>query len=185
MLQVFSRDLEPMAYGLWRPLLRQLDEMFETQTASQSQPRDQWSQERPAFSPSYDLHETDQHYLVNFDIPGVQRDDLNIELTGNRLVVSGERRAEGKGARERYGKFQHVFTLPDGVTADGLVAEHKDGVLRLSIPKPSTVRATKIRIADGTGKNGFLKNLIGEKKAKDASETKAPSEDSESVAMKN
>ena len=185
MLQVFSRSLEPTTYGLWRPLLRQLDDLLETQAAAQAKAPESWAQGGGEFAPVYDLQEVDDHYVLSFDIPGVQRDDLNIELTGNRLVVSGERKCDGRAIRGRHGKFQQVFTLPDGITAEGLVAEHKDGVLRLTIGKPSTVRATKIKIADSTGKSGFLKNLIGDKKAKDAAEVRVSGEKAEEGVLSN
>lgn len=183
MLPTLSRDFDPATYGFWRPLLRQLDEMFDSQTSSQDRSqRDAWGSD---FSPSFEADETDSHYVMSFDIPGVHREDLNIELIGNRLLVSGERKSEGRKNSRRFGRFQQAFTLPDGISADGIVAEHKDGVLRLALRKPEASRPTKIKIADGTAQNrngGFFKNLVGDKKAKDAVEIKGATVKSEPEA---
>lgn len=184
MLPMFTRDFEPTSYGLWRPLLRQLDEMFDA--TQNSNARGQWDQTRSDFAPNVDIEETDDHYLLSFDVPGVRRDDLSIELTGNRLVVAGERKSEGKNAAGRYGKFQRLFTLPDGVSAEGIEAECKDGVLRLAVQKPSAAKTAKIKINDGSGKSaGFLKNLIGDKNQRDSVEVKAAAEKREPAALTN
>ncbi len=165
MLPVLSRDFDPATYGFWRPLLRQLDEMFDAQNSPQD------LSQRDAWGPNFEMDETDDHYVVSFDIPGVNREDLNIEMVGNRLSISGERKSEGRKTSRRFGRFQQVFTLPDGISADGIVAEHKDGVLRLALRKPEASRPTKIKIADGSAQvrsGGFFKSLVGDKKAKES-----------------
>jgi hypothetical protein len=72
------------------------------------------------------------------------------------------------------------------VTAESIVAEHKDGVLRLAVQKPSTAKATKINIADGTAQQregGFFKNLVSNKKTKKAVEINGATSKDEPVAM--
>lgn len=184
MLPMLSREFDPVTYGFWRPLLRQLDEMFDQQASSN---RDQLDAGRSDYSPNYEVDETDGHYVMSFDVPGVHKEDLRIEVTGNRLLVAGERKPEGRNGSRRYGKFQCIFTLPDGVIADDIVAEHKDGVLRLAIQKPAAARAVKIKIADGATQNrdgGFFKSLVGSKK-RDAVEIKGAMAKNEPVAMAN
>lgn len=112
------------------------------------------------FSPAYDVEETDDAYMLTFDVPGIARKDLDLEIQGNRLAVSGERKT---GERKR--RFQLFFTLPAGVDAEAVNAQHQDGVLTLTIAKPTSARAKKITIGDQPSKGGFMKNLIGEKKA--------------------
>src|SRR5437763_1569595 len=83
-------------------------------------------QQRLIFEPQVDVEESDTHYLIKFDLPGIQKEDVKIELRDNQLIVSGERkeeRAEGrKGSRylqERfYGQFQRTFSLPSNVNPD-------------------------------------------------------------------
>ena len=166
----WDRDVNP-----WSAFFRDIDTVFNSLPRSAREPLEY---DATALSPAYDLEENEDHYLLSFDIPGVSRDDLNIEVTGNRLVVSGERKSEGKGSGRRYGKFQQVFTLPEGVTAETMHADYKDGVLRLAIQKPTAAKPTKIEIGDGSSKaGGFLKSLIGEKKtAKEGSVAKPPAE---------
>lgn len=130
MLAVFSRDFGPVTHTYLRPLRRGFDEL-----------RDQ-----ATFSPNFHSEELEDRFLLTFDIPGVQRDDLNIEVTGNRLLVAGERKAEGRVSRGRFGKFEQVFTLPEGIGAANVHADLKDGVLTLSIQKPTAPKATKIEI---------------------------------------
>lgn len=185
MRSMLSRELEPVTYGFWRPLLRQLDEMFDQQA---SQNREQVDAGQSDYVPNHEVDQTEEHYVMSFDVPGIHRDDLNIEVTGNRLLVSGERKPEGRSGSRRYGKFQRLFTLPDGVTADDVVAEHKDGVLRLAIQKPAAAKAIKIKIADGaaqTREGGFFKNLVSGKRQKDTIEIKGATSRNDSVAMAN
>lgn len=107
-----------------------------------------------AFAPSFDIKETGDAYVFAADLPGVQRDDLDINITGNRLTVAGKResetRKEGENhfASERtFGHFSRTFTLPEGVDASGVKAEMKDGVLTLTVPKMPEVQPRKITIA--------------------------------------
>lgn len=184
MLPMLSREFEPTTYSFWRPLLRQLDEMFDQQASSN---REQLDTGRSDYIPTYEMDETDDHYVMSVDVPGVHHDDLTIEVTGNSLVIAGERKSEGHNGVRRYGKFQLLFTLPDGVIVDGIIAEHKDGVLRLAIQKPAAAKAIKIKIADGATQNrdgGFFKSLVGTKK-KNAVEIKGSTARNEPVAMAN
>ena len=106
-----------------------------------------------AFLPSFDVKETNEGYVFKADLPGLKEKDLDISLTGNRLTVSGQREEEAKQEGERYyayersyGSFSRSFTLPDGVDADSVQAELKDGVLTLSIAKKPEVKARKIEL---------------------------------------
>jgi HSP20 family protein len=165
MLPLLSQDFEPITYEFWRPFLRELDSDH---------------------TPRYEVDETDSHYVMSFDVPGVHRDDLSIEMTGNQLTVAGERKAQGHNASRRYGKFQQVFTLPEGVSAEGIVAEHKDGVLRLAIQKPAAMKATRIKIADGAAQQrsgGFFKNLVGDRSEKKPVEIQGATAKNEPTAM--
>lgn len=111
------------------------------------------------YLPAFEVKETDESFVFKCDVPGVKEDDLDITLTGNRLTVSGKREAEE--AREtdrfyayerRYGSFSRSFTLPEGVDADNIRTELKEGVLSLTLskkpeiqPKHITVKTTKAR----------------------------------------
>lgn len=105
------------------------------------------------FMPSFDVKETPEAYVFTADMPGIKREDLDIELTGNRLTISGKREAE-KSVQEAqyfsqersYGTFTRTFALPEEVESSKVAAELKDGVLQLQVPKSPEVRPQKISI---------------------------------------
>ncbi len=106
-----------------------------------------------AFSPSFEVKETKDQYLFRADVPGVKDSDLEVSITGDRLLISGKREAEvsDKGdtwyTYERsYGSFSRSFTLPTGVDVDHAKAELKDGVLNLALPKLPEAQARKISV---------------------------------------
>jgi HSP20 family protein len=115
------------------------------------------------FQPSADVHETEGHYMINFDIPGVKKEDIKIEMRGNQLEISGERKDELKNGKGRsYGKFERSFTLPETVNAEKIEAHYEDGVLSLALPKAETAKPKTIEIQTGNG--GFFSKLLSSKK---------------------
>ncbi len=91
--------------------------------------------------PPVDLHETADHYVLVAEVPGLQRDDLEIQLHDGHLLLSGVRR-EAQVACEQYhrierghGSFSRTFHLPLPVDADRIVADLRDGVLTITCPK--------------------------------------------------
>lgn len=121
------------------------------------------------------LAESEHDYLISMDLPGVAKEDVNIEVQGRQLVVSGERKSqqeqnEGQLRRvdRRFGRFQKVFTLPEGSESGKIEARYELGVLYLRIPKSETVKPKRIDIQEGKG--GFFKKLIGKDKDKNQSQ---------------
>jgi HSP20 family protein len=110
------------------------------------------------FSPACDVTETDNSFEINFDIPGVNKDDVKVELKDNVLSISGERKSESeKNTKNRhlkersYGAFQRSFALPSGIDASQVRAEYNNGVLQVSIPKAEESQAKRIDIREGQG----------------------------------
>jgi len=106
-----------------------------------------------AYLPSFDIKETSKGYVFMADLPGVKQEELDINLTGNRLTITGQReseeRKEGENffATERtFGNFSRTFSLPEGVDPNGVVAELKNGVLTLTVPKVPEVQPKRITI---------------------------------------
>ena len=89
-----------------------------------------------------ETEETDREFKVTFDLPGVKKDDVHVEVVGNQLRISGERKEE-KEVKDRsfyhserfYGLFERSFSLPKNVKIDEISADFKDGVLKIAIPK--------------------------------------------------
>jgi len=105
------------------------------------------------WNPSVDLYEMDDNFVIKAELPGVEKDNIAIDVKDRVLTLSGERshdnevKEENYYRRERsYGKFQRAFTLPADVESDKIKAEYKDGVLKIEVPKPEEVKPKQITI---------------------------------------
>jgi len=105
------------------------------------------------WAPAMDLSETDDALVLRADLPGVDRDDVAIEVKDNVLTVSGERRSEHEDKQEglhrierSYGSFSRSLTLPRGVDAEAVTAGFDKGVLEVRIPKPVEAKPHKVAI---------------------------------------
>lgn len=122
------------------------------------------------FQPSCDIKETKDHYLVSFDMPGVKKEDIKIEVHNNQLVISGERQYEmreedGEAAlrHERaFGKFERTFALPATVNSEKIEAHYENGVLNVAVPKIEPAKGRTIQIQ--SGQSSFFGKLLGSKK---------------------
>jgi HSP20 family protein len=106
--------------------------------------------------PAMDLVETEDHFVLRADLPGLSEGDVSIEVEDNVLTVSGERKAEHEATKEGYhrverafGAFSRSLTLPEGVDADAVTASFDRGVLEIRIPKPEQRKPRKISIGLG------------------------------------
>ena len=106
--------------------------------------------------PSMDLVETEEHFVLRADLPGLSEEDVSIELEDNVLTVSGERKAEHEEKKEgfyrverSFGQFRRSLTLPEGVDADKIAATFDKGVLEVRIPKPEERKPRKVAIQVG------------------------------------
>jgi len=107
-----------------------------------------------AFMPSFDVKETSDAYIFTADMPGIQKEDLDVQLAGNRLTISGRRETEETKESERFfsqersfGTFNRTFSLPEEVDSSKVVAELRDGVLHLMVPKSPETRPQKIVVS--------------------------------------
>ncbi len=103
------------------------------------------------FTPLADVEETTDAYTVEIELPGVKRDDVDIEVAGRRVAVRGERKEKERVGilrrRDRtIGRFSYEVTLPGDVQEDGVEAHLDEGVLTLRLPKPERERARRIEI---------------------------------------
>lgn len=142
-------------------LQREVDSLFEDFKRPTNRRYETWA-------PSCDVKETEGHYLLNFDVPGVNKDDIQIEMKDNQLVVKGERKeehTENNGTRhfsERiYGSFSRTFTLPTAIDSDKIEASYSDGVLHISVPKAESAKPRQIKI--GSGPSNVFKKILGNK----------------------
>lgn len=108
--------------------------------------------------PPLDVHETDEFLCVEAEVPGMDPDKLDISLTGDILALSGEKvdesefdKAESNGrirhySERRYGSFQRSIKLPCPVDPERVSAEHRNGVVTITLQKASTVRPKRIAV---------------------------------------
>lgn len=103
--------------------------------------------------PAVDVHETEDTYLIEADVPGINPADIEVTLEKGVLTLKGERKAEKnvdeKGARhvERsYGSFVRRFSLPDTADAESIDARAEQGVLRLTIKKKAESKPRRIEV---------------------------------------
>lgn len=107
-----------------------------------------------AFNPAVDVKETPTAYLVEAELPGMKKEDIQLEAHDGKLTLSGERKqkAEQKGdhyhrVERSYGSFCRTFSLPENVKTSEITASFTDGVLELVIPKPPEVQPHKVTIS--------------------------------------
>ncbi len=104
-----------------------------------------------SFSLLADLEETEDSFVIEVDLPGIEKKDVSIELSGRRLSVEGERRErERTGVLRRQsrsvGRFHHEIMLPAEVDAEGVSADLDNGVLTIMVPKAQAGRPRHIEI---------------------------------------
>ncbi|MEO0080644.1 MAG: Hsp20/alpha crystallin family protein [candidate division WOR-3 bacterium] len=105
------------------------------------------------WSPVLDIQETDDAIIVHAELPGMKKEDIKIQLSGDTLTISGERKfeAEQKGktwyrVERAYGRFQRTIVLPAEVAGDKAKAAYKAGILELTLPKSEKAKAREITI---------------------------------------
>ncbi len=110
--------------------------------------------ERPFLSPAVDIYETKEAYVLEAEMPGVQRDGLDIMLEGNVLSFTGRRadtRPQGTDLVYRESSeadFQRVFELDPSIDSARIDARMDQGVLTLTLPKTEKVKPRKITVSD-------------------------------------
>lgn len=143
-----------MTLKRWEPL-REIDDMLDRYARAFGWPsgRDKSLSTTGDWSPNVDISETDDEFVVDAELPDVNKDGVKISLDNGILSIQGERKQEKeeKGRTfhriERYyGNFSRSFTLPDNVDESKVKARFKDGVLNIQIPKTSEKKNNAIEV---------------------------------------
>lgn len=99
------------------------------------------------FVPAIDMFEEGNELVVKAELAGIKREDIKVELAGNTLILSGEKRSKEKIDRkdyfrveQSYGSFSRTLELPEEVNVDAVSAHYKDGLLEIRIPKMGETR---------------------------------------------
>jgi HSP20 family protein len=113
------------------------------------------------FNPHVDTSETERDYEIEVSLPGIKKEDVQVDFHDGRLTITGERKfSDEKKSKKyhliesQYGSFTRSFYLPDTINAEGIEAEFVDGVLRVIVPK-DTRRSTRqqIQIKGGSSRS--------------------------------
>ena len=138
----------------WNPLQDlmllqdRMNRLFEDATQRRAQTDAGAEFERADWTPPSDIYETESGFVIAMDLPGINRDALEIDLDDNRLLIKGTRTVEESRHRSERprGKFLRTFSIPGSVDQAGIGAEYKDGVLHIRLPKRQEQKAQKITI---------------------------------------
>ena len=111
------------------------------------------SEEEYTWTPRVDVHETEKDVYLEVELPGLEKENIKVELKNDTLTISGERTYEHKKeegdsscVERRYGKFERSFTLPDTVQADKIAAEYTNGILKITLPKSEKAKPKEITV---------------------------------------
>lgn len=136
-----------MAIVHWSPLQeietlqREMNQLFDTLSPS-VRTRLNGASNQGSFVPAVELHEAPDAIHLKAELPGLDPNDLDIQVTAEAVSLSGERKTENRTEQNgvvrsefRYGKFQRVIPLPVRIKNDQVEANYKDGILSLKLPK--------------------------------------------------
>ena len=137
------------AYPEWSQLQKMVDRMW----GDLPNPKWQSKNAEIAFSPQCEVTEDKMAYHFKFDLPGINKDQVKVEIHDNRMIVTGERKEERKEDNKRYhfselsyGSFMRTFTFPTDVDAEKVEAKFDNGVLNINVAKSETTLSRQVNI---------------------------------------
>ena len=105
------------------------------------------------WSPAIDLAENDRELTVRAELPGIDAKDLEVTVTGNQLVISGEKKESSEHSEKnfyhsetRYGSFRRTVALPEGIDTENVDAQYANGVLTLHLRKTAPATAKRVEV---------------------------------------
>jgi HSP20 family protein len=139
--------------------------------------RNQRDNELQTFAPAVDLHESKENYLISVDLPGIDQNNIKVDVEDGRLTVSGERTREDKSEdgmfkryEKSYGRFVRTFQLPQNIDESKIQARSENGVLEILVPKTELAKPRSVQVESGKG--GLFSKLVGGKKTETKTEEK-------------
>jgi len=142
----------------WKPfetlntLQNRINRMFDDQYSG-SVEKNQSTDTMNTWYPVTDVHETKDEYVFKMEVPGLEKDDIEIEFLNNTLSVKGERKQDNEVKKEDcfrierfYGSFSRSFSLPNDVDGGKIAAKMDNGILELKVPKAEEKKARSIPI---------------------------------------
>lgn len=133
-------------------LQERMNRLFEDASKQRSNDEEEGEQEieRADWSPAADVYNREHEYVIMIDLPGIEREALELSVDDNRLLVRGVRAVEQDAAQRierKHGRFLRRFgPLPPTVDQSAIAAEYKDGVLTIRPPKRQEQKARRVEI---------------------------------------
>ncbi|MGE0191442.1 MAG: Hsp20/alpha crystallin family protein [Planctomycetota bacterium] len=153
--EIREAGLQPSAFPIWDPFSRlsplgsSLNRLFEDVWPSWRRFEDNGAH----LAPSLDVSEDADDVWVSVELPGMKRDNVNVQLQDGILTISGEKseseeekKRNYRCVERRYGRFTRSLTLPSTVAPDKIDARMSDGVLRVRLPKTAEAKARSIEV---------------------------------------
>ena len=149
-------------FAMMRQLSREMDRLmdsffdrgFGSLLRESGSREDEW-EPRALWTPQIDVQQRNDAVVVRADLPGVRKEDVQVEVEDDALIISGQRREEREAGGDddgyrlverSYGSFYRSIPLPQGANPDEIAATMRDGVLTVTLPVPEAARPRKIAI---------------------------------------
>ena len=128
-----------------------MNQLFEDATQRRTRDQQRDNIERADWVPAADIYDRSEEYVVAIDLPGIDREALEIDLEEKNLTIKGNRvTSNGETSQQRaerqQGKFNRSFSLPPAVDSQKISVEYKDGVLYLHLPKRTQQQSQPVKI---------------------------------------
>ncbi len=137
---------ENMGSRLWRDILR-------WDPFAEMLPLPSFVSQLETFTPNFDVKETKESFVFSADLPGLEPKDVDVQITDNRLTISGKREREKEETSDTtyrcersFGAFSRSFTLPTGCDSSKVRAELSKGVLQVSVPRLPQAKPKQIPV---------------------------------------
>ena len=132
----------------WRAFNRLFDETYGGRSGDTLTRQGQWI-------PAAEVSEDERQFSLTLELPGVKPEEVRIDIEGNQLSISGERRFESGESTERFRRagrrsFRRAFTLPDSVATEDVEASLADGILTVNLPKTERAKPRTIQVRNAT-----------------------------------
>lgn len=138
---------------LFRAMREDMDRLLGRALPGDGNWLDLWSEAEGTFAPKVDVSEDEEAIHVRCELPGMEPDDIDVELSGDRLILEGERKEEHEETEKHYyrqessyGCFRRAIPLPAEVQEDQVEADFKKGVLHVTLPKTAEALTHQKRI---------------------------------------
>ena len=131
---------------------REIDRFFHLMNRDIDQERGQITSTAPR-NIRLDLHETRDKWMLQAELPGFRKEDVHVNVEGNRLIISGENKQENEIketkrhiVERRYGKVERMITLPESADVEKVDAKFEDGILKLGFQKKEVLKTNEIKL---------------------------------------